>query len=109
MDNRGAQPIMSTAESPANSIVDLLAQDIARSFEIGTDADGHAHHYYAGADAVVVYDGRELDHYQPLDGRTVAAWWEYVNARRGWTSEGQLASLGIDEDRRRKVAENENP
>ncbi|MDS0300227.1 hypothetical protein NDI76_15880 [Halogeometricum sp. S1BR25-6] len=83
------------AQEPTVSIAGYLADAMARSFTLGMDADGYSHHYYRPADAVVVYDGRELDHYQPLAGRSLDEWREFVELKRGWVSMGPLAALGL--------------
>ncbi|MDS0295353.1 hypothetical protein [Halogeometricum luteum] len=77
------------------SIAGSLADAIACSFTLGTDAEGYSHHYYRPADAVVVYDGRDLEHYQSLAGRSLQEWYEFVEVKRGWASEGPLAALGL--------------
>lgn len=73
-----------TAEKATDTLGPSLVDGLARSFTIGTDADGNDHHYYRAADAVVVYDGRTLDHVEYLDGHDVGAWVDYVADRRGW-------------------------
>jgi hypothetical protein len=78
-----------------SGIVSQLVDGIARSFTIGTDAEGRSHHYYRPADAVVVYHGRDLERVEFLNGRDVREWVAFVETRRGWESKGQLAAIGI--------------
>ncbi|POG55534.1 hypothetical protein [Haloferax marisrubri] len=87
------------------SLAEQLTNALARSFTLGIDAEGFTHHYFRPADAVVVFDGRTLDHYQPLDGRPLREWKAFVSQKRGWASMGQLAHLGLRVDTERK----ENP
>ncbi len=84
------------------SLADHLINALARSFTLGVDTEGCTHHYYRRADAVVVFDGRTLDHYQTLDGRPLIEWKAFVSQKRGWASMGQLASLGLRVDSERK-------
>jgi hypothetical protein len=88
------------------SIVGSFVDQIARSFTIGTDTDGYDHHYYRPADCVVVYDGRELDHVEHLDGRVLIDWVNYVGDRRGWQSKGQFSAAGVRRDAERKTGGN---
>lgn len=93
-----------TTADDMDGLVDMLASSVVESFTVGIDADGMHHHYYRSADAIVVYDpdaGR-VERYQPLEGRPVAKWAAYVDDRRGWRKPGQLAGMGIREDRRLK-------
>ena len=84
------------------SLASQLTNAIARSFTIGVDATGSTHHYYRPADAVVVFNGRDLDHYQSLDGHPLVEWRRFVAQERGWTSMGQLAEIGLQHDSQRK-------
>ncbi|EJN57562.1 hypothetical protein [Halogranum rubrum] len=86
------------------SLASHLTDALARSFTLGVDVTGATHHYYRPADAVVVFDGRTLDHYQPLDGRLLREWQAFVAEDRGWASTGQLAQLGLQVDAERKEA-----
>ncbi|SEP25264.1 hypothetical protein SAMN04487948_12714 [Halogranum amylolyticum] len=86
------------------SLASHLTTALAHSFTLGVDATGSTHHYYRPADAVVIFDGRTLDHYQPLDGRPLRDWREFVAQERGWDSTGQLAQLGLQVDAERKEA-----
>lgn len=82
-----------------------LAHDLGDAIEsatLGTDADGQDHHYWRGADCVVVYDDQGVDHVEHLDGRVLDDWVSYVAQERGWATVGQLAGLLVDADRRRK-------
>ena len=90
------------AQERTASLASHLTSALARSFTLGVDATGSTHHYYRPADAVVVFDGRELDHYQPLDGHPLAEWREFVAQERGWASTGQLARVGLQADLERK-------
>lgn len=83
------------AQEPIVSIAGYLADAMARSFTLGTDEEGYSHHYYRPADAIVVYDGRGLDHYQPLAGRSLEEWRAFVELKRGWAAMGPLAALGL--------------
>ena len=88
-----------------NSSGTTLAHDLGNSIDsatLGTDAEGYDHHYYRPADAVVVYDGHDVDHVEYLDGRVLDDWVSYVSRERGWTATGQLADLLVEADRRRK-------
>jgi len=87
----------------ADSQIDSMADRIARSFTVGTDEDGYDHHYYRPADAVVVFDGRELDHVEHLDGRLLKEWIAFVDGRRGWLTPGPHAQLGVARDHERKT------
>ncbi|SEP28775.1 hypothetical protein SAMN04487948_13417 [Halogranum amylolyticum] len=84
------------------SLADHLTSALTNSFTVGTDCTGSTHHYYRPADTVVVFDGRELDHHQPLNGRTLEEWRVFVAQERGWTSCGPLAQLGLRMDAKRK-------
>ena len=84
------------------SLASQLTNAIGRSFTLGVDGAGYTHHYYRPADAVVVFNSRELDHYQPLAGRTLDSWKQFVAQERGWTSFGQLAPIGLNVDSERK-------
>ncbi|SDN14912.1 hypothetical protein SAMN04487949_3494 [Halogranum gelatinilyticum] len=86
------------------SLANQLTNAIARSFTLGVDATGATHHYYRPADAVVVFDGRALDHYQQLEGRPLVEWRQFVAQERGWASIGQLAEIGLQRDSQRKEA-----
>ena len=86
------------------SLASHLTSVLARSFTLGVDATGSTHHYYRPVDAVVVFDGRTLDHYQPLDGRPLRDWQAFVAQDRGWASIGQFAQLGLQYDSERKKA-----
>ena len=91
-----------TPQERTASLASHLTDALARSFTLGVDATGSTHHYYRPADAVVVFNGRTLDHYQPLDGRPLRDWREFVAQDRGWASTGQLAQLGLQVDAERK-------
>ncbi|WP_089826601.1 hypothetical protein [Halogranum amylolyticum] len=93
-----------TPQERTASLASHLTDALARSFTLGVDATGSTHHYYRPADAVVVFNGRELDHFQPLDGRPLAEWQEFVAQERGWASLGQLARVGLQVDTERKEA-----
>ncbi|SEP19411.1 hypothetical protein SAMN04487948_12016 [Halogranum amylolyticum] len=93
-----------TPQERTASVASHLTDALARSFTLGVDATGSTHHYYRPADAVVVFEGRTLDHYQPLDGRPLAEWQAFVAQERGWDSTGQLAHLGLQVDAERKEA-----
>lgn len=97
----------STTENATDVLADGFARQVARSFTIGTDAEGSTHHYWQGADAVVVYDETGVDHVEHLDGRPLAEWDAYVADTRGWASRGQFAQLGITYDHERKERESE--
>ncbi|NHN40528.1 hypothetical protein G9C85_02600 [Halorubellus sp. JP-L1] len=88
--------------STQRQVTQDVVDQIARSFTLGTDAEGYTHHYYRPADAVVVFDGRELDHVEHLDGRRLEAWERYIEGKRGWRSHGPHSEIGISEDDRRK-------
>lgn len=90
-------------QTSGNDIADTLADQIASSFTVGTDAEEYDHHYYRGADCVVVYDGREVDHVEWLDGRLLAEWVAYVAHERGWMGPGPHKDLGVKRDRQRKT------
>ncbi|WP_226908666.1 hypothetical protein [Haloferax massiliensis] len=102
----GARKPMSTTHTTTQertvSLADQLIDALARSFTLGVDAEGFTHHYFRPADAVVVFDGRTLDHYQSLDGRPLREWKAFVSQKRGWDSMGQLASIGLQVDTERK-------
>ncbi|WP_083851154.1 hypothetical protein [Halogranum rubrum] len=93
-----------TPQEHTASLASHLTDALAHSFTLGVDATGSTHHYYRPADAVVVFDGLELDHYQPLDGRPLAEWQAFVARDRGWDSTGQLARVGLQHDSERKEA-----
>ncbi|WEL30208.1 hypothetical protein [Haloferax volcanii] len=84
------------------SLAEQLIDALARSFTLGIDTEGFTHHYFRPADAVVVFDGRTLDHYQSLDGRPLREWNAFVSQKRGWDSMGQLAPIGLQVDSERK-------
>ena len=84
------------------SLADHLINALARSFTLGVDTEGCTHHYFRRVDAVVVFDGRTLDHYQTLDGRPLSEWKAFVSQKRGWASMGQLAPIGLRVDSERK-------
>jgi len=84
------------------SLADHLTNALARSFTLGIDTEGFTHHYFRPADAVVVFNGRTLDHYEPLSGRPLREWKAFVSQKRGWASTGQLASIGLQMDSERK-------
>jgi len=87
----------------AESVADDLADRIARSFTVGYDVEGYDHHYYRGADCVVVYDDRELDRVEWLDGRPLSEWVEFVADRRGWMGMGPHYETGVQVDTERKM------
>jgi len=89
-------------DGTTDNLGDTLVDGLARSFTIGTDADGYNHHYFRPADAVVVYDDTGVDHYQNLDGAPILDWVSHVKDRRGWSSKGPHAVLGVAVDRQRK-------
>jgi hypothetical protein len=93
-----------TPQERTASLASHLTDALARSFTLGVDATGSTHHYYRPADAVIVFDGRTLDHYQPLDGRPLREWRQFVAEERGWDSTGQLARVGLQVDTERKEA-----
>lgn len=86
---------------------DLFVDQLSRSFTIGTDGEGYDHHYWLGADAVVVYKQgeREVDRVEYLDGALLKEWVAYIDGRRGWVSKGQLASVGVTADYERKTGQ----
>ncbi|REA00160.1 hypothetical protein DEQ92_20705 [Haloferax sp. Atlit-6N] len=86
------------------SLAEQLTNALARSFTLGIDTEGFTHHYFRPADAVVVFAGRTLDHYQPLDGRPLREWKAFVSQKRGWASMGQLAPIGLQVDTEWKEA-----
>ncbi|WP_224338122.1 hypothetical protein [Haloprofundus halobius] len=88
-------------QEPTVSLIDHFTRALARSFALGVDEEGYTHHYYQPADAVV-HNGRELDHYQPLNGRPLTHWQKYVAQKRGWESMGQLAHVGLRVDAQQK-------
>jgi len=94
-----------TQSDPAmETLVEQFIDSMARSFTIGTDAEGYDHHYYRGADAVVVYKPhtRELDSLQALDGGMLSTYEEFVEKRRGWAQKGPQASWCIEEEDKRR-------
>lgn len=99
--------ISNTARSQ-KSIADQTTMSMEfqlRSFSIGVDNDGATHHYYRPADAVVVYDGRDVECVEYLRGRQISEWTDYIDECRGWARRGQFATAGIRADSRRKEAE----
>lgn len=90
-------------ETAQAELTDTAIAKLTRSFTLGTDHEGYTHHYYRDADTVVVYDGRDLDHREHLDGRPLHAWNEYVADRRGWLTHGPHAKLGLKADAARKT------
>lgn len=102
MDEKGTD-----IEETADELVGSLADQIGRSFTIGTDDEWCDHHYYRPADTVVVYDPQtqEIDHREYLDGATVESWYRYVQDERGWIKLGQLAGAGMKADKARKLGE----
>jgi hypothetical protein len=84
------------------SLADHLTSALTNSFTLGTDCTGSTHHYYRPADTIIVFDGRELDHYQLLNGRPLKEWRTFVAHERGWVSFGPLAQLGLQMDAKRK-------
>ncbi|QCJ45964.1 hypothetical protein [Haloprofundus sp. MHR1] len=91
-------------QEPTVSLINHFTHALARSFTLGVDEEGYTHHYYQSADAVVVHNGRDLDYYQPLNGRPLTHWQKYVAQKRGWESFGQLAHAGLRVDVRQKEA-----
>ena len=97
--------IHTTSGLESSGTTATLARDLGDDIEsatLGTDAEGFDHHYWRGADCVVVYDHDGVDHVEHLDGRVLADWVDYVRHERGWTAVGQLADLLVEADRRRK-------
>ncbi|WP_224337871.1 hypothetical protein [Haloprofundus halobius] len=92
-------------QEPTVSLINHFTRTLAKSFTLGVDEEGYTHHYYQPADAVVVHHGRKLDHYQPLNGRLLSHWQQYVAQKRGWESMGQLAHTGLRVDARQKEAQ----
>jgi hypothetical protein len=92
-------------EGSADELAGTLADQLARSFTIGTDDEGFDHHYYRPADTVVVFDEDGVDHRQHLDGATVEEWVDHVDDKRGWMIPGPHASNGIRVDKQRKTGE----
>jgi len=90
------------SDGASDNLGDTLVDGLARSFTIGTDADGYDHHYFRPADAVVVYDDTGVDHYENLDGALILDWVSHVKDRRGWSSKGPHAVHGVAVDRQRK-------
>ena len=86
----------------AAGLAERLTDRLTRSFTLGWDAEGYRHHYYRPADCVVVYDGRELDRVEWLDGRPLEKWVAFVESKRGWSAKGPHARRGIAADRQRK-------
>jgi len=93
-------------DSGTDSLGEQLSDQLARSFTLGTDADGYDHHYYRPADAVVVFDGRELDRVEYLDGATLKKWVRFVAQGRGWDCKGPHADHGVAVDLERKTGDN---
>lgn len=87
------------------SLVDDLAERMAQSFTLGYDAEDWTHHYYAPADSVVIYDDRELDRVQYLDGRPLWKYVEWIEEKRGWRGLGSHARNGIVKDAERKESD----
>jgi len=87
------------------TLADRFADQLARSFTLGVDADGYTHHYYRPADTVVVFDDQGVDHYRHLEGRPLTEWRAYIDEERGWKRMGPYAKLGIELDRERKEAD----
>jgi hypothetical protein len=81
--------------------VGFLARQI-NSAEVGVDREGLHHHYWRGADAIVVYDDSGVDRVEYLDGRRIEEWVKFVDQERGWAHPGQLASALIEADKWRK-------
>jgi len=79
----------------------FLAKQI-NSAEVGVDQDGFHHHYWRGADTLVVYDDSGVDHVEYLEGRLLADWVEFVDGERGWEQKGAFASALIKADTWRK-------
>ncbi|EMA24911.1 hypothetical protein C435_03423 [Haloarcula marismortui ATCC 33799] len=97
---------MSKNHSPHNSdpVIDIgfLAKQI-NSAKLGVDENGYQHHYWRGADAVVVYNEDGVDHVEYLSGRLLSNWVKYVEEERGWDREGTFAKPLIEADRWRKT------
>ena len=92
-------------QKSSGTVADLaerLSDRLTRSFTIGWDSKEYRHHYYRPADCVVVYDGRELDRVEWLDGRPLDDWIAFVESDRGWSAKGPHARRGIAADRQRK-------
>ena len=86
----------------AIDLAERLSDRLTRSFTIGWDSKEYRHHYYRPADCVVVFDGRDLDRVEWLDGRALGDWVAFVEAKRGWSAKGPHARCGIAADRQRK-------
>jgi hypothetical protein len=92
-------------ENRADELVGSIADQLARSFTIGTDEEGCQHHYYRPADTVVVYDDDGVQHREYLDGGLVGEWYEYVDDKRGWMVPGPHRKNGIKVDAARKLGD----
>lgn len=79
---------------------EMLMADV---FTVGDDMEGNRHVYHRGADEVVVYNGRHVDHREQLDGRLVDEWIGFVETKRGWMKMGELSAVGLRVDRARKT------
>ncbi|WP_277540240.1 hypothetical protein [Haloarcula laminariae] len=98
------QAITRTGLNSSGTTTDL-ARDLGDDIEsatLGTDVEGFDHHYWRGADCVVVYDDQGVDHIEYLGGRVLDDWLAYVAHERGWDTIGQVAGLLVEADRRRK-------
>jgi hypothetical protein len=81
--------------------VGFFARQI-NSAQIGVDDDGLHHHYWRGADAIVVYDESGVDRVEYLDGRLIEEWVKFVHQERGWKFPKQCANALIKADKWRK-------
>jgi len=96
---------MSKGHNPTDASSDgspsFLAKQI-NSAELGVDEEGFRHHYWRGADTVVVYDQNGVEHVEPLNESLLATWVKFVEGRRGWEQKGTFADPLIKADRWRK-------
>lgn len=58
---------------------------------LGIDAEGYIHRWHQGPDAVVVYSGRDVDHYQYVGTESIDKYIRVVRDGRGW-EEPQMAT-----------------
>ncbi len=88
-------------ESTGLEDVGMIARAIETCY-LGIDGEGCEHVYHVAANQVVVNDGREIDHRQPLAGRPLGDWMEHVEEARGWDATGPFMAAAVSADEVRK-------
>ena len=59
-------------------------QTVARKPAIGVDDTGAMHRFDTVERTIYVVTEGKIEHIEPLEGRQLSAWVDYVNTERGW-------------------------